>query len=78
MNLCSNPVGVKEIMYIILTRDNKYLTEDYKWADLPHLFPSWQAPDVMQIADKWKDRPTGWAVVAGGVVDLDTLEVMKF
>ena len=65
-------------MYIILTRNNKYLTERYDWSDLPHLFPSWQAPDVMQIADKWKDRPTGWAVVSSKSVDLDKLDIQKF
>ncbi len=65
-------------MYLILTRDTKYLTERYTWSDLPALFPSWQASAVMQIADKWKDRPTGWAVVRSRCVDLDKLEVMKF
>ena len=65
-------------MYLILTRDTQYLTERYEWSDLPALFPSWQASAVMQIADKWKDRPTGWAVVGEGVVDLDKLDIQKF
>mgnify|MGYP006921476077 FL=1 len=65
-------------MYIILLREDKYLTERYQWGGLPALFPDWQAPTVMQIADKWKDRPTGWAVVSSKCADLDTLEVMKF
>jgi len=65
-------------MYLILTRHNKYLTERYQWSDLPALFPDWQAPDVMQMMDKAKERPTGWAVVSSKCVDLDTLEVMKF
>jgi len=64
-------------MYLILLREDKYLTERYQWSNLPALFPDWQAPDVMQIADKWKDRPTGWAVVEDAeVIDLDKLEVM--
>ena len=65
-------------MYLILTRDTQYLTERYTWSDLPALFPMWQALDVMQIADKWKDRPTGWAVVSSKSVDLDTLDIQKF
>ena len=65
-------------MYLILLREYKYLTERYQWGNLPALFPSWQAPAVMQIADKWKDRPTGWVVVNSKCVDLDTLEVMPF
>ena len=65
-------------MYLILLREKKYLTGRYEWSDLPALFPIWQAPDVMQIADKWKDRPTGWAVVGEGVVDLDKLDIQKF
>ena len=66
-------------MYIILTRHDLYLTERYQWGNLPALFPSWQAPDVMRMMDRAQDRPTGWAVVEDAkVIDLDTLEVMKF
>ena len=65
-------------MYIILLREDKYLTERYTWSDLPALFHDRQAPAIMQIADKWQDRPTGWAVVSSKCVDLDKLEVMKF
>jgi len=65
-------------MYIILTHHDRYLTERYQWGNLPALFPDWQAPDVMQMMDKAKERPTGWAVVSSKCVDLDTLEVMKF
>ena len=65
-------------MYLILLREKYYLTERYEWSDLPALFPSWQASAVMQIADKWRDRPTGWAVVSSKSVDLDTLDIQKF
>jgi len=65
-------------MYLILLREDKYLTERYQWGNLPALFPDWQAPAVMQMMDKAQERPTGWAVVSSKCVDLDTLEVMKF
>ena len=64
-------------MYLILLREYKYLTERYQWGNLPALFPSWQAPAVMQMMDKAEERPTGWAVVENAeVIDLDKLEVM--
>ena len=67
-------------MYIILLREKKYLTERYTWSALPHLFPIWRAEDVtnLMFGRKVKQRPTGWAVVGEGVVDLDKLEVTKF
>ncbi len=67
-------------MYLILTRDTKYLTERYTWSDLPALFPIWRAEDVtnLMFGRKIKQKPTGWAVVGEGVVDLDKLEVQKF
>ena len=78
MNLCSNPVEIMVIMYLILLREKYYLTERYEWSDLPALFPSWQASAVMRMMDKAQERPTGWAVVGEGVVDLDKLEIQKF
>ena len=39
----------KKVMYLILTRDIKYLTERYEWSDLPALFPYWQAAAVMKF-----------------------------
>ena len=64
-------------MSAIFTRDGQYLNERYGWGPIPHLFPWWQVCDVLEMAHGWKDRPTEWARVAPGVVDLDRLEVVR-
>ncbi len=61
----------------IFTRDDKYLNERYGWGPIPHLLPWWQVGDVILLTQGWKDRPTGWARVKSGVVDLDRLEVVR-
>lgn len=61
----------------IFTRGDKYLDSRYQWGNIPHLFPSWQAGDVFGMSQDWPDKPTGYAVVEPGVVDLDTVEVVK-
>ena len=61
----------------IFTRHGQYLNERYQWGNIPHLFPSWQAGDVLDLAMNWKDRPTVYAVVSGKSIDLDQLEVVK-
>ena len=65
---------------IILIRKGKYLDWRYRWADLPHLFPDWQAPAVIRLMTgaRVKDAAEGFAVVdTGGVIDLDKLDVIK-
>ena len=61
----------------IFTRHGLYLNAFYKWGVIPHLFHEWQAGDVLEMMIACKDRPTGYAVVKPGVIDLDRLEVVR-
>ena len=61
----------------IFTRHGLYLNAFYQWGVIPHLFPHWQAGDVLEMMMACKDRPTGYAVVKPGVIDLDRLEVVR-
>ena len=61
----------------IFTRDGLYLNERYQWGIIPHPFPHWQAGDVLDLMIACKDKPTGYAVVKPGVIDLDALEVVR-
>ena len=62
-------------MSAIFTRDGQYLNERYGWGPIPHLFPWWQVGDVLLLTQDWKDKPTAWAWVKPGVVDLDALRI---
>jgi len=62
-------------MSAIFTRDGQYLNERYGWGTIPHLFPWWQTGDVLELMMACKDRPTGYARVKPGVVDLDALRI---
>lgn len=65
-------------MSTIFLRGGKFLSAQYKWEAIPHLFPEWQAPDVIKLMAGWKDAADGMAVVDGSaVIDLDALEVMQ-
>jgi hypothetical protein len=64
-------------MSAIFTRHGQYLNERYQWGFIPHLFPEWQFPAVLDLVDGWKDKPTGYAMVKPGVIDLDALEVVR-
>ena len=60
----------------IFIRHRQYLNERYQWANIPHLFPAWQAGDVLEMMMACKDRPTGVARVSGKSINLDALEVV--
>ena len=62
-------------MSVIITRNGLWLDNRYGWGVIPHLFPSWQAGDVFGMSQDWTDKPTGYAVVEPGVVDLDTVKI---
>lgn len=64
-------------MNAIFTRNGQYLNERYGWGPIPHLFPWWQSSDVLEMMMGSKDRPTGYAMVKPGVVDLDAVEVVR-
>lgn len=64
-------------MSIIITRNKQYLNERYRWGIIPHLFPHWQAGDVLDLMQGTKQPATGYAVVKSGVIDLDGLEVVR-
>ena len=64
-------------MSAIFTRHGLFLDAFYKWGVIPHLFPEWQFPAVLDLVDRWKDKPTGYAMVKPGVIDLDALEVVR-
>ncbi len=64
-------------MTIIITRNGLWLDNRYGWGVIPHLFPSWQAGDAIELMLGTPQKPTGYAVVKHGVVDLDTVEVVK-
>ena len=64
-------------MSIIITRNKQYLNSRYQWGVIPHLFPHWQAGDVLEMMMACKDRPTGYAVVSGKSINLDALEVVR-
>ena len=64
-------------MSVIITRHGQYLNERYKWGVIPHLFPEWQVSSVLDLVDRWKDKPEGFAMVEGTSIDLDRLEVIK-
>ena len=64
-------------MTIIITRNGLWLDNRYGWGVIPHLFPSWQAGDAIELMLGTPQPATGYAVVKPGVVDLDTVEVVK-
>ena len=64
-------------MTIIITRNGLWLDAFYGWGVIPHLFPSWQAGDAIELMLGTPQKPTGYAVVSGKSVDLDTVEVVK-
>jgi hypothetical protein len=61
----------------IFTRHGLYLNAFYKWGIIPHLFEWWRFRDVLEMMMACKDRPTGYAVVKPGVIDLDRLKVVR-
>ena len=64
-------------MTAIIIKDGLYLNSRYQWGVIPHLFPHWQAGDVLEMMMACKDKPTGYAVVSGKSINLDTLEVVR-
>ena len=64
-------------MTAIFTRDGLYLNSRYQWGVIPHLFPHWQAGDVLEMMMACKDKPTGYAVGSGKSIDLDRLKVVR-
>jgi len=64
-------------MSTIFTRGTKYLNERYHWTHIPHLFPEWQFPAVLRMAMGFTQKPDGFAMVSGNVIDLDALEIIK-
>ena len=64
-------------MSVIITRNKQYLNSRYQWGVIPHLFPHWQASDVLEMMMACKDKPTGYAVVSGKSINLDALEVVR-
>ena len=64
-------------MSAIFTRGTKYLNERYHWTHIPHLFPEWQFEDVLGLAMGFPDRPDGYAMVSGDVIDLDALQIIS-
>ena len=64
-------------MTAIFTRNGQWLNERYGWGPIPHLFPWWQIHDVLILTQGWNDRPTGYAMVKPGGVDLDAVEVVR-
>lgn len=61
----------------IFTRYGLWLNERYGWGVIPHLFPDWQAGDVLSLMLGTKQPPTGYAVVKPGVIDLDAVKVER-
>ena len=62
-------------MTIIITRNGLWLDNRYNWGIIPHPFPSWQAGDAIELMLGTPQKPTGYAVVEPGVVDLDTVKI---
>lgn len=61
----------------IFLRGSLYLSNRYTWVHIPHEFPEWQVPQVLELMTHWKDPADGMAEVSGKVIDLDTLEVIR-
>jgi len=39
----------------------KFLSRRYEWQDLvteAYVFPEWQMSDVLEMTERWKDKPT--------------------
>ena len=64
-------------MSVIITRNKQYLNSRYQWGVIPHLFPHWQAGNVLEMMLRCKDAPTGYAVGSGKSIDLDRLKVVR-
>mgnify|MGYP007100104041 CR=1 FL=1 len=64
-------------MSAIFLRGSLFLNERYHWTHIPHLFPEWQTEDVLGLAMGFPDRPDGYAMVSGDVIDLDALDVVR-
>ena len=64
-------------MTIIITRNGLWLDNRYGWGVIPHPFEWWRGKDVLEMMMGTPKKPTGYAVVEPGVVDLDTVEVVK-
>lgn len=62
-------------MTIIITRNGQWLNERYQWGILPHLFPTWQARDALELTLGTPQPATGYAVVSGKVIDLDKVKI---
>lgn len=58
----------------IIKRKGKFLTERYKWSQIPYIFPDWQVFGIFQTAINWKDRPTHYCRVSMyEMCDMETL-----
>ena len=56
-------------------RKGKYLSEFYQWLLMPHSFPEWQFPQVLEEAMQYKDRPLEAGELIGD--DLDNVKWTK-
>ena len=64
-------------MSVIITRNGLWLDNRYGWGVIPHPFEWWRGRDVLEMMMGTPKKPTGYAVVSGKSVDLDTVEVVK-
>ena len=74
----TKPIGRRigdEAMSVIIARHGLWLDSHYRWGVIPHLFPHWQAGDALSLMMGCSDKPTGYAVVKPGVVDLDAVKI---
>lgn len=67
-------LGYRPETRVIFEKDGLYLSAMYKWAVIPHLFHEWQFPALLDLFEKWTDKPTRFAEVTGKSIDLDRLD----
>jgi len=47
----------------------------FNWGIIPHPFEWWRGKDVLEMMMGTPKKPTGYAVVSGNSVDLDTVKI---
>lgn len=64
-------------MTIVFKRNDLYLSESFYWGNSPNAFEWWRADELQAIFDRMKKKPTHYAQVEGGSIDLDKAKWIK-
>lgn len=63
-------------MVVVFRRGKKFLSERYRWGNVPDSFPVWMMDGLLNTISNMPDKPTHYVLVEGDA-DLDKVEWTK-